>query len=166
MNLLEQGALPALQYLALYINKNDDSVHAANEEIFEELILELSDRVKQHSEHLREQGQQLRELNEKQQRSILHEFVEASRKTSSPAKQRAYRNLSARFWLPTEDIDLLPFWWNRLVDIDPGLWAAMLHLDQRGVKLVDGGDQYCNARRGLSRTCTSGQKDAVERQIS
>ena len=161
MDLVDQAVPATLQYLRRYLEHNDDAVEAANRNIFEDLVLELNEKVHQHSERLKDHGEKLRDLNEKQQRSILYEFIEAARKTSSPAKQRAYRNLAARFWLPGEDIDVLPFWWNRLVDIDPGLWAAILHLDGRGLKLVDGKTEVAELDRGFRHRVRQARKQLV-----
>ena len=137
-DLISTVAGPAIGYLEKLRNRNDGALESANAAIFEDLVVELQEQVRAQSERLNEQGRKLQDLSEKQQRAIVSDYVDASRKTSSPAKQRAYTLLAARFWLPGEDIDVLPFWWNRLVDLDPAVWAAMLQLKDRMVLVGDG----------------------------
>ena len=121
----------AVDYLAKQRTRNDEAIRQANEAIYEDLVIELQKRVEDHSERLNEQGEKIRDLSDKQQRAVLNDYIHASHKTSSPAKQRAYTVLAARFWMPEENVDVLPFWWNQLVDLDPAVWAAMLQLRGR-----------------------------------
>lgn len=112
--------------------RNTAEFEEAHKEIIEEMVFDSHERIRRAEAELERQGEKVRRLDEHQAILRTSAFIEAALRTDSPEKLEALKNLHARFADASEDYSQLTYWWNSLVEMDPGIWGLIEQLGRDG----------------------------------